>query len=422
MRDFIIRHNIKQISIYSLLMIVALLQLSSTMAQEVEIGGELTSVFGVQLDNDKSIVGITALDLDFTSEIGDGFFPIAILYANLRSEFDSDFSIELGEAYAKLFIEDVDLIIGQQNVSWGSTDGLNPVDVFNPQDLSRGLLGARKLPMPMIRAIYNAPSGMKLDALVSPTFKATKLPEIDAPLPTGFPEGIQVVGVEPTLEVLPETSFENVQFGVRATLPVDILDGGDVSLSYAHAIDTDPTVSINLIPVSADTPQNVKLQPQMNYTSYDLIGFDFSVAALGTVFRGEAAYRFTTDGDGTDMTVANHSLQGVFGSEYTFDNDLMVGLQGVVDYVAADQDMDADIDFSSMLSLNYTIDNRTSLSGIWFQNITDGSGAVLPSFDYTFADGITGTVAVAFLYGDDGSQFGTLRDTSAVTVGLSYAF
>lgn len=43
---------------------------------------------------------------------------------------------EPGKTYAKLFLDDFDLGVGNQIVAWGSTDGFNPVDVINPRDLS----------------------------------------------------------------------------------------------------------------------------------------------------------------------------------------------------------------------------------------------------------------------------------------------
>ena len=140
------------------------------------------------------------------------------------------------------------------------------------------------------------------------------------------------------------------------------------------------------------------------------------------MFRGEAAYTFTADRDGTDPAVDNPSFQGVLGGEYTFSGGPTASLQGIADYRAADAGADAAWALSSALVLRYEVGTRTGLEALWLQNFTDGSGVVAPELSYTFADGVTGELGAAVLYGADDTQFGALRDTSQLSLGLSYAF
>lgn len=404
-------------------------------AQEIDVGGELGTTAGVRFDADNTILSLTELELDVSGEVGLGVFPDASFVTTLYSGYDAtnldNTRVELGEAYATLFLGDLDLSVGQQTVAWGSADGFNPVDVINPRDLSRGLVAAEKLPVPIIRAVYNAPGGVKVDAVVVPAFRPSRLPALTLPAP-GQPvpgQPAQPPELPPGATLPPPddrraaSTPENIQAGLRATLPLDVLGGGDVSATYVHGIATEPTFSVGAAPVAPQQgPPGGAAPPVLTYTEYDLFGLDFSLAALGTVFHGEAAYTLTADHDGTDPAVDNHSFQGVFGGEYTFSGGLTTSLQGIVDYLAADSGSEVAWDFSTALVLRYEVNTRTNLEALWLQNITDGSGVVAPEISYTFTDSVTGELGAGVLYGADDTQFGALRDTSQLTLGLSYAF
>ncbi len=120
--------------------------------------------------------------------------------------------------------------------------------------------------------------------------------------------------------------------------------------------------------------------------------------------------------------MANHSFQGVFGSEYNFSDGPTLGLQGIIDYLAADQGSDAMWAFSMALNLMYEVDNRTKLETLWLQNFSDGSGVISPSLTYTFADGVTGEVSASIFYGDEATAYGSFIDNSEIKFGLAYAF
>src|SRR5690606_23893001 len=110
-------------------------------------------------------------------------------------------SARLGRAYATAFLGDVDLSVGNQVVSWGSTDLLNPVDVVNPRDLSYPVAdpASQKLATPMLRAVAHASGGVTLDAVLVPVFVPSTLPGARwlpaDQLPGDLPPGVTVVGI-----------------------------------------------------------------------------------------------------------------------------------------------------------------------------------------------------------------------------------
>ena len=392
------------------------------LAQDIELGGKLGAEFGVAVNGD-IVVSAASLDLTASSEVGLGFFPDASFEATIASSYDAatgEARLELGEAFAKLFLGDFDLSVGNQTVAWGSADGFNPVDVVNPQDLSFPF-GAEKLPVPLLRAVYNAPSDIKVDAVIIPAFRASRLPDARYQPAQSFqpPPGVTIVGQEAPIENLPGVALGNVQYGVRTTFGLDLLDGADISLSYFGGYRTDPTVSVKLIP--AAQPGQFTVQPVFDYDWIHLVGVDFSASVAGSVVRGEAAYTFTRDPVGSDPAVGNPSFEAVLGAEYTF-GEVFTSLQGILEVIGGDQGQGNDISVRTALSARYDIDNRTGVEGLWLQSLTDGSGVVGPGLSYTFADGVTGEARAFVFYGGRDSDLGAFRELSQLRISLSYAF
>lgn len=400
---------------------LAVLSVGIAFAQaDVALSGELEADFGVApLTGEFSIAG-TSFDLSFDSEVGADFFPDAAFRVTLESRYDATLgaSASLGDAYATLYLGDFDLLVGQQTVAWGSTDFVNPVDVLTPADLSRGAIYARKLPVPMLRGVYNSPLNLKIDAVLLPVFRPSILPELSPPM-IAPPAGTVVVGQNPPILDVPEAKLENTQFGLRATYNVDLLEGADISANYVYGLSTTPTASVAFLPTEQEG--EVIVQPNLRYDRYQLFGVDFSLAALGRVFRGEAAYTLIPNSDGTAANDAGSRLDAVLGAEASF-ADVTLITQGLMNFRTATELSPQLLDFSSTLSALYNLDNRTSLDGTWLQNYSDGSGFASGKLEYAFADGVKGAFRVTAYYGNEGSVWSAFQNLSDLRLGLAYAF
>ncbi len=411
------------------IIVLALLVISVSYAQvSFDLGGDLKSDFGVFFDDGLFSTASTQLDLKLGGEVGSGFFPDATFNATIRGKYDaisntSSFSVR--EAYATAYLAAFDLSVGNQKIFWGSVDGFNPVDQINPKDLSNPFVDPeeQKTPIPMLRVVYNSNFDLKLDAVVVLVFVPSVLPGArwqPAQTAMQLPPGVQIVGKNPIINNLPEAKVGNIQYGIRASYNLDLLEGADLSASYFHGIRTTPTASAKLIPTAKRG--QFKVQPVLNYDMYDLIGLDFSVALPATVIRGEFAYTITGDPEGTIPTIQNHSFAAVLGSEYTFAGDIMTIGQIMFDYTAADKGQDASTRISSLLTASYDIDNYFNVKAVWIQNFTDSSGAIRPALTYKFADGVSASADVVFLYGSDTSQFGSLSKNSSINLSFDYSF
>lgn len=405
---------------------LALVALSTAALAQVltEWSGSVTARFGVAIDGDLSAAGARAQGaLDGT--VGSEFFPTAAFRVALDLEADAALGrseLRLGEAWARLFLGDVELTAGSQTLSWGSTDAVNPVDRLNPRDL-RVPIDAVKLATPMVHVRAYLDGDVALEAAVLPVFTPSLPPDAAwrADPTSMLPPGMTVVETRPARDERPEAALANVQFAARAEWRPP---GFDLAVSYLHLLRDTPTASAEVIPTG--TPGQVALQPVLRYDRIEVVGVDGSVALASVVLRGEAAYTFTRDPNGTDPTVGNPSFQVVVGGETPIPNGPRVVLQLVLDGATRDAAPDGshggvDLGWRTMAILNQAVNARTDLQAAWVQDF-DGSGLVRPSVAYDFASGVTGTLEAVIAYGADGSRFGDWRGRSGATASLRVAF
>lgn len=424
--------------------------MSSALAQvSFDLGGKLSTEVGVNVSGDFTVAAV-CLTLEGRGEVGSGFFPDAAFFAEVAGCYDAalsagptgedpsdlsdllfgrpdPFSVRLGAAYATLYRPSFDLSVGLQKVSWGSADALAPLDVINPTDLSYPLAppSERKLATLMVRAQVDAPvDGVALDLVLVPLFEPSVVPG-PAWRPTvvlpSFPPEAGIVGVAPPFDDRPAANLSNMQFGVRATFDLDLLDGTDASLTYFRGFKKLPTASFRVVP-TGEVPGTFYLQPVLNYDRVHVLGFDFSSVTGAYVIRGDAAMTFTDDPDGVDPAIGNPSFQAVVGVERSLPGGAYLTAQLTYERVWPDAGADAAVDFASVLALRLEPDARTTAQAAWLHDYVDGSGVFMPSFGYRLADGVTAEVEGVLFYGRDGSRYGDWRGNSQLRLGVEYAF
>lgn len=413
--------------------LLALFVAGATLAQvNYDLGGELSADFGVAVDG-YIPVAAAGLTLRLSGEVGSGFFPDAIFMAELSAEYDaadtaSPFEVRLGRAYATAYLGPIDLSAGNQIVSWGSADVLSPVDVINPRDLSYpvGDPASKKLATPMLRAVAHAPGDVTVDVVLVPVFVASEIPgarwQPAAQLP--LPPGVTVVGVADPVVARPAVEVANVQFGVRATLDLNVGGGADVSAMYYRGFRHLPSVAY--VPVPTEVAGQFVVQPILAYDPIQVLGLDFSAVVGQFVLRGEAAYTFTgepaTLPDGMPAPVGTDTLEAVLGVETIVPGGPFVSLQGIYQHAAAGATTPASDRFSTAAVATYEPNNRMGLDFAWLHSWSDGSGALRPSLSYTFADGLVGTAEAAVFYGAAGSEYGAWRDNSQFRASVAFSF
>lgn len=198
-----------------------------------------------------SVAGVA--DLDFLWLGVDNNTVTSFSDLTERNRIDP-FRLKLHAAYVEvhdLWIDGLDVRIGQQVVNWGKGDQFNPTNTLNSSDFEDPLQFGNQLANSMLRADYG-PGGWTASAVLVPIFKPAILPPSGAlaladlrripilqdrtrrqllafeqtALDAGYPT---VVGnVRP---VMPETSFENMQFAFRLA---GMVGSHDVGVSYYY--------------------------------------------------------------------------------------------------------------------------------------------------------------------------------------------
>jgi hypothetical protein len=210
-----------------------------------------------------------------------------------RATFDAlaeDLRLDLREAYAEVFFEQMDLKVGHQLIVWGRTDGAFVTDLLAPLDLSEFLAQ----PFDDLRLPVTAASGTlflgdaELTGVIIPRRPTSRLPEPGSPW---FPAPAAVLGVpvttsEPAGESPPSVS--DAEAAIRVNWRG--LPRTDVTLVWM--------TGFNRIPAYRKGVQ-VRLQPQVGalivltpaYERRQVFGVSSETLALAPfVVRAEAAY------------------------------------------------------------------------------------------------------------------------------------
>jgi hypothetical protein len=226
-------------------------------AQQVRVGGF------VQLDRRFAVAGDGPRIPDFynvfrpglTASFGGGvdvivsidfrFYDFALSWPTDEQKDADDrlpSSLTVWEAQASVsgFLFDaLDLSIGKQRIQWGTADGLNPTDRFNPYDLSDPTDFTARLPTWAVRAEYYATDEWRLEAVWTPTAHGPLLPPgadgvlagagggtLSAPIPS-WEEHFEA----------PSLRMSDSQYGLKVA---GHAAGFDVSVSYFDGFDGIP--------------------------------------------------------------------------------------------------------------------------------------------------------------------------------------
>ncbi|MCB9554792.1 MAG: hypothetical protein H6707_01730 [Deltaproteobacteria bacterium] len=288
---------------------LSLLLLSAPVAAKVELNlsGRIQSDLRFRVINERAGQWYSPIRLDrgvarnenigrFRLEADGGrFFGLAELdfvWIGLDRDFDtladlslreknSPYRLEAQALYIEatdIFVDGLDLRIGQQKVTWGKGDQFNPTNTLNPLDLEDVLLFGELVANMMVKVDYNFGANWSLSAVLVPVFKPALLPssaslglvsverlpwveddvrwrihaERELAKYLGYPTAISATHI-----VEPETSFKNMQGALRVA---GMIGDHDIALSYYVGRHTIPTPLFNYSRLTND-PQCNPLDP-----------------------------------------------------------------------------------------------------------------------------------------------------------------
>ncbi len=203
---------------------------------------------------------------------------------NLRLS-GSDYEIAVNELYINYLIYPLRLRLGNQLISWGTADVINPTSYFTPYDFREFLFrddDEFKQGVPSLSAMYfndNFTLEMVLSFLHVPTLFAPSgnfwsLDMRDDVFNIIIPEGQSL-----------DSDASNAGFGARIS---KTLFQTDFSLSYYHGPDNDPVLVPDEVLFIPNEPLSIIMTPQ--YHVVNTFGLDASMGIGDFTFQLEAAY------------------------------------------------------------------------------------------------------------------------------------
>ncbi len=241
-----------------------------------------------------------------------------ILKSDIRFRYGMFFDelqsvLEFKEAYAGYSFGSADILLGNQIVHWGRTDGFNPTNNINPTDyfFLSGDPDDQIMSNFMLRLRYRINNNIDLDFIGIPFFVPSNyrydLFEIDD------------FGGFTTFEntIIPERNFKNSAFAGRLNFEYPFA-GFAVSYFQAYA----PFIGFNYqgIAWSGINPHIVLAGEPYRKQS---VGIDMAVPLRSWIFRAEAAYDHTEDYH-ENIHIPNPDISYVIGIDRRFSDIQMI--------------------------------------------------------------------------------------------------
>ena len=240
---------------------------------------------------------------------------------------------ELRKIYLAADTEYVDVTAGQQIIHWGTGDGINPMDLFNPIDSRDPIANARSLtrkPIPLIQGIIQTPLC---------TLEGVFIPRavVNTPALSGSPwepltlKSLRKSAANGIILLDDENNPTGSEYGLRTATT---MNGWDISLLYF--------AGYAKYPVYARTTYSGKIRYEAYHPRLNAYGIAFAKGLSKGTIRGELAYKPKTVLQ-AESTYTQHSglikadlLQGVVGIDWTFLTDFYVTSQYFMDTYLGD--------------------------------------------------------------------------------------
>jgi uncharacterized protein DUF1302 len=324
---------------------------------------------------------------------------------------------DLREGYIDFTLSDFDLRAGRQITVWGKADFSNPTDNLSPRNYT--LLVTEESDQRTgnftLRAAYNS-GNLRVIGYWLPEYRPHTVPV--PPLPAGVS----------LRERSPKKSWNQWALRVEET-------GGrvDWSISYFDGYDRNPDLTLG---------SGFRLS--VIHPRIRVLGADAATNLGRFGLRGEAAYTFTEDNDGSNPFVKNSFLYFVLGADRSFFEHLNVNAQTIYRRVMNFQDPKSlsnpalqALSIQAALLNNqfdqdqYGISSRAGYK--WFNDtletemlgliwLTHRDYFLRPKMAYAVTDHFRVTAAVELFRGEAQSFLGRLKDFSVGYVELRYDF
>ncbi len=370
---------------------------------------------------------------------------------------------EAREAWVERIGETLDLRLGNQILSWGAADQINPTDVWNSVDL-RDPFQSVKLPATVALFKLHPPArqDIQLEVVATPFFRESRLP-LDWP-ETGersvsvtssrwlpLPANISTNGLSvPTRYTVHAADFPQTFQGALRAKALRV-SGWDFSAMTFHGVEKVPRFAGAQTGNANDPtlPLTLHLYPSFHRTA--VYGFDGTgPLRLGDTelgLRFEAAYAVPSNRRAAqapaqyrdDLTRSPY-LQVVAGGDYTVPGNFLgttvyLNLQYVHYHTFGEAQRTRPgitivsgmpnlfpFDRNLVFYFEDRVSSKFKFSNTLLVSIKNKDGMESPAFHVTYKDNWKAKLGADFFFGSSAGFYGQFADNRRITFGLSYVF
>lgn len=338
-------------------------------------------------------------------------------------------TFELRELFAEAELGDLLLLVGKQQVVWGTADVLKVLDVVDPQSFREFILEPfDESRIPLWSLVAELPVGPLNTQLVwIPDTTYHDLPEPDAlyafssprlapPPPPGLDVFVQPVAKPGRFPADSDVGFRTSTFW----------KGWDLSLDYLYHYNDAPVPFSRLSTGDGSTAPFVIVSPR--YERTHLVGASFANAFGDLTLRGEVGYSTrsffpTLDPADSDGVIASGELSYVIGLDWYGLEDAFVSAQLFQSWVHRSLKGAARDPLDSNLSLYVErrfLNDTLAAELTWVTNANDGDGLIEPRIRYEVRDSLGVWAGFHVFYGSRAGLFGQFHDRTRFFVGAEW--
>lgn len=225
------------------------------------------------------------------------------------------------EAYLTCSTEYFDLFAGQKIVTWGAGDGVNLLDLFNPDDMRDPAADVRtraKRPIPMLQTVWKVFSPLVLEGILLPWGQVSRRWPRKSPWAPSFLETMRDRSDEQTLHLHEDDAVSGAEGGVRLFTTV-----GSWDLAFIYFNGFQNQALYDLISDGSGLVEVRERHPRL-----EAWGMTFAAGIGNGTLRGEVAWK-----PDYGMTSAAGEffradlVEAVLGIDYTFGTNFYWNIQ-----------------------------------------------------------------------------------------------
>jgi len=393
------------------------------LAEKLEIGGNISHSLFYLLKKGELSQNITQYKLflkkDFRGEKGKVYLSFKGGYDSIKEENVE--SLKLDEIYTDLYFKNTDLRVGQQIVSWGTADGINPTNYINPKEFSLTETEFKGKPLACLRAA-NYSKTVDITGVVVFDYQPQEIAE---ELEMGLRQVIPGLNKFPEPQEV-ENTLKNMEFALKAEKRINIWD---VKISCFHGWEDYPALWIEYEP--GFPPQfNAKSQ----YQRVNKVGLATAGSFKDIGLWSELAYVVPEKIEKMDLASTFFSmnepyLQVVLGADYTFGDIyaegqyIYCGNGSLISPYTQHQFGEKMAGGNYIMTqLSYRINRIHSLSLGGLINLNDYSYILMPQYTRPLSEVTELSLRGILFFGNKDTEFGILKDKELVSLGIKVSF